>query len=339
MLIYITIRYVNSSGISSCVHVFPLFICKKFDQNWLYILFAIQLAGFSRCDQCLLARIGRWPHSLCIGRSHQSRLHFRFYELRLRSGWQVHEDAIRDHQSIRQCIAQIFDECWDGAVLCDQLVADMVYTRFAVHFRCSAGVRCNIVFASVVHLLSMRGGKREPVFYLHPLNTNNLVSFVQFSLAWRFVSICILSCTNVVAIFLLYLQYVIHLRQEILAAECDFSGIHDVLVRAPSVHGFPTGWCVCVLCCVFCVCIVFCWSIVTGTLLCWIVVAQGIDHHCYHSFTYQCNFIVPSVNFINLIIFADKIIALADTLFARTPPDVLKKLCDPEVQKLIYYNQ
>ena len=67
----------------------------------------------------------------------------------------------------------------------------------------------------------------------------------------------------------------IHLRKEILAAECDFAGVHDVLVRAPTQHGFPV----------------------------------------------------------------DKIVSLADTLFERTPPDVLKKLCDPDVQKLIYYNQ
>jgi hypothetical protein len=68
---------------------------------------------------------------------------------------------------------------------------------------------------------------------------------------------------------------VIHLRKEILAAECDFSGVHDVLVRSPSVFGFPT----------------------------------------------------------------DKIVADADKLFERTPPDALKKMCDPELQKLIYYNQ
>jgi hypothetical protein len=36
---------------------------------------------------------------------------------------------------------------------------------------------------------------------------------------------------------------------------------------------------------------------------------------------------------------AEKLIAQADVLFARTPPDVLKKLCDQELQKLIYYNQ
>lgn len=71
------------------------------------------------------------------------------------------------------------------------------------------------------------------------------------------------------------MQYIIHIRAEIMAAECDFSSIHNVVVRAPKELGFPV----------------------------------------------------------------EKIIALADTLFARTPPDVLRRLADPELQKLIYYNQ
>ena len=60
-----------------------------------------------------------------------------------------------------------------------------------------------------------------------------------------------------------------------MAAECDFSAVHDVVVRAIREFGFPT----------------------------------------------------------------EKVIAQADVLFTRTPPEVLKKLCDPDLQKLIYYNQ
>jgi len=30
-----------------------------------------------------------------------------------------------------------------------------------------------------------------------------------------------------------------HLREEILACECDFAAVHNVLVRAPSKLGFP----------------------------------------------------------------------------------------------------
>lgn len=67
----------------------------------------------------------------------------------------------------------------------------------------------------------------------------------------------------------------IHLRAEILASECEFTAVHDVLMRSVREQGFPV----------------------------------------------------------------EKLIAQADVLFARTPPDVLKKLCDQELQKLIYYNQ
>jgi hypothetical protein len=70
-------------------------------------------------------------------------------------------------------------------------------------------------------------------------------------------------------------QYVIHLRTEILSVECDFSNVHGVLVGATKQYGFP----------------------------------------------------------------AEKIIAQADALFERTPPEKLKKLCDADLQKLIYYNQ
>ncbi len=62
----------------------------------------------------------------------------------------------------------------------------------------------------------------------------------------------------------------------------------------------------------------------------------GLRDLSYQSFLILSSLLLTLFNF---LLFTDKIIALADTLFARTPPDVLKKLCDPEVQKLIYYNQ
>ena len=65
------------------------------------------------------------------------------------------------------------------------------------------------------------------------------------------------------------------MKAAIMAADCDFSSVHNILVRAPSDVGIPV----------------------------------------------------------------EAIVAAADRLFARTPPDQLKKLCDPELQKLIYYNQ
>jgi hypothetical protein len=35
----------------------------------------------------------------------------------------------------------------------------------------------------------------------------------------------------------------------------------------------------------------------------------------------------------------ENVIAAADSLFERVPPEKLKKLCDNDIKKLIYYNQ
>ena len=45
---------------------------------------------------------------------------------------------------------------------------------------------------------------------------------------------------NTFTLLLLYiLQYVVYLRKDILACECDFAVVYSLLVHAPDTHGFP----------------------------------------------------------------------------------------------------